>query len=88
MGVATATLPFFDSFDHYNIQADKWTAGSAEASIDISNTLARTGIGCLTLTSGSNGPTLVYPAQTRVVIGSAFYPAGAASVPGARVRAC
>lgn len=73
---AIATLPFIESFDHYDIENTKWMVAGPGSSIDLSNTgISRTGIGCLTC-SQTDGPQLLFPSLTRVVWGGAFYPDG------------
>lgn len=67
-----ATLPFLDSFDHYNALNTKWLLASG--SIDLTGTLSRTGIGACILSGTTDGPFLVFTAIPRFTIGTAFYP--------------
>ncbi len=83
--MAVAVLPFCDSFDHYNVQSDKWNVGSAQATIDLTGAFSRTGVGCLLIPSGDTGPQLTIPQLARVVAGTAFFPNGFASVPKSNI---
>jgi hypothetical protein len=79
---AIVTLPFVESFDHYNIETSKWMIAGAGSAINLTNSgISRTGIGCCLLTQIS-GPQLLFPPLARVVFGGAFYPNGAPAVQG------
>ncbi len=67
------SLVFFDSFDLYNVQDQKWDVGSSQATIDLTNTKGRTGIGCLIVNSGFQGPLLNLNNMVRLLGGSAVF---------------
>lgn len=63
------SLILLDSFDHYNIPTEKWTAAGG-ASIDLTNSRGRTGIGaCICV---GEGPSLTFTALPGCVMGSGY----------------
>ncbi len=83
--MAVVTLPFCDSFDHYDVESLKWTAGNANSNIDLNGLKSRTGIGCLLFAGGAFGPQLEIPQLARVVAGTAFFPSGISAVPKSNI---
>jgi hypothetical protein len=75
-----AKLPFIDSFDHYNSEGLKWSSAGVGSGIDLSGTASRTGIGCCLL-GGVDGPSVILPNVTRLIVGTAFFPDGPAGDP-------
>lgn len=74
-------LLFMDSFDYYNTLADKWsTVNGSNATVDLTGTLGRTGIGCLVMSGGAIGPTKFIPTGlSHLIMGTAFNPT---TIPG------
>jgi hypothetical protein len=68
-----AMIVRLDSFDHYNVQDQKWNTGSAQASIDLTGTKARTGVGCLIINSGFQGPLANLDNLAQIVMGTALH---------------
>jgi hypothetical protein len=71
-------LLFCDSFDHYTVASQKWTAATGFESIGPGGIGPRTGINSLNL-SAFYGPTWNFAGRTALVAGTAFVPAGLAA---------